>query len=111
MHESSLSLCRRVLDDERGIALPYRARGDDGALGARGRDLHVHDGEPGSSRSGSRLTSEAYGLAETGLSYALSRLQNAADPDERGQRPVDDGVADRRHDDVQRIRCRGRRGR
>ena len=41
----------------------------------------------------------AYGLAETGLSYGLSRLQHAADP-YNATMSLDDGVADRRNDDL-----------
>ena len=79
MHESSLSLFRRVLGDERGIALPY-ALGVTMVLSALAAGIFTYVTANQSSAKRATADQRAYGLAETGLSYALSRVQNAADP-------------------------------
>ena len=79
MPDSPLSLCRRVLGDQRGIALPY-ALGVTMVLSALAAGIFTYVTANQSSAKRATADQRAYGLAETGLSYALSRLQNAADP-------------------------------
>ena len=79
MSDSPLSLCRRVLGDERGIALPF-ALGVTMVLSALAAGIFTYVTANQSSAKRATADQQAYGLAETGLSYALSRLQNAADP-------------------------------
>ncbi len=79
MSDSPLSLCRRVLGDERGIALPF-ALGVTMVLSALAAGIFTYVTANQSSAKRATADQRAYGLAETGLSYALSRLQNAADP-------------------------------
>jgi Tfp pilus assembly protein PilX len=77
--DSSLSLCRRLLGDERGIALPF-ALGVTMVLSALSAGIFTYVTANQGSAKRVQADQRAYGLAETGLSYALSRLQNAADP-------------------------------
>ena len=79
MPDSPLSLCRRVLGDERGIALPF-ALGVTMVLSALAAGIFTYVTANQSSAKRATADQRAYGLAETGLSYALSRVQNAADP-------------------------------
>ena len=79
MSDSPLSLCRRVLGDERGIALPF-ALGVTMVLSALAAGIFTYVTANQSSAKRATADQRAYGLAESGLSYALSRLQNAADP-------------------------------
>ncbi len=76
MHESSLSLFRRVLDDERGIALPM-ALGVTMVLSALAAAIFTYITSNQGAAKRQQADQKAYGLAETGLSYALSSLQNA----------------------------------
>jgi Tfp pilus assembly protein PilX len=68
-----------VLGDERGIALPF-ALGVTMVLSALAAGIFTYVTANQSSAKRATADQRAYGLAETGLSYALSRLQNAADP-------------------------------
>jgi Tfp pilus assembly protein PilX len=77
--DSPLSLCRRALGDERGIALPM-ALGVTMVLSALVAGIFTYVTANQGSAKRAQADQRAYGLAETGLSYALSRLQNAADP-------------------------------
>jgi len=86
VHESSLSLFRRVLDDERGIALPM-ALGVTMVLSALAAAIFTYTTANQGAAKRQQADQKAYGLAETGLSYALSRLQNAADPTNAGNVP------------------------
>ena len=86
MFDSSLSLFRRVLGDERGIALPY-ALGVTMVLAALSTAVFTYTTTNQGSAYRAQADQKAYGLAETGLSYALSRLQNAADPTNTGNVP------------------------
>lgn len=79
MFDSSLSLFRRALGDERGIALPY-ALGVTMVLSALAAAIFTYTTTNQGAAKRAQADQKAYGLAETGLSYALSRLQNAADP-------------------------------
>ena len=79
MPHTPLSALRRVLGDERGLALPF-------ALGvmvvlaslAAGIFTYVTMNQGAAKRA--TADQRAYGLAESGLSYAFSKLENAADP-------------------------------
>lgn len=86
MPESPLSLCRRVLGDERGIALPF-ALGVTMVLSALAAGIFTYVTMNQGSAKRQQADQRAYGLAETGLSYALSRLQNAPDPTNAGNVP------------------------
>jgi Tfp pilus assembly protein PilX len=77
--DSPLSLFRRLLGDERGIALPY-ALGVTMVLSALAAAIFTYTTANQGVAKRQQADQRAYGLAETGLSYALSRLQNAADP-------------------------------
>jgi Tfp pilus assembly protein PilX len=77
--DSPLSVIRRALHDERGIALPY-ALGVTMVLSALAAAIFTYTTTNQGAAKRSQADQRAYGLAETGLSYALSRLQNAADP-------------------------------
>ena len=79
MPYSALSLFRRVLGDERGIALPM-ALGVTMVLSALAAGIFTYVTANQGAAKRAQADQRAYGLAETGLSYALSRLQNAADP-------------------------------
>jgi Tfp pilus assembly protein PilX len=70
---------RRLLGDQRGLALPY-ALGVTMVLSALAAGIFGYVTMNQSSAKRAQADQRAYGLAETGLSYALSRLQNAADP-------------------------------
>jgi Tfp pilus assembly protein PilX len=77
--DSSLSLFRRALGDERGMALPY-ALGVTMVLSALAAAIFTYTTTNQGAAKRAQADQRAYGLAETGLSYALSRLQNASDP-------------------------------
>jgi len=77
--DSSLSLFRRALRDERGMALPY-ALGVTMVLSALAAAIFTYTTTNQGAAKRAQADQRAYGLAETGLSYALSTLQNAADP-------------------------------
>jgi Tfp pilus assembly protein PilX len=77
--DSPLSVIRRLLGDERGLALPY-ALGVTMVLSALAAGIFAYVTTNQGSAKRAQADQKAYGLAETGLSYALSRLQNAADP-------------------------------
>ena len=79
MPDTPLSAIRRALDDERGLALPF-ALGVMVILSALAAGIFTYVTANQSSAKRATADQRAYGLAETGLSYALSRLQNAADP-------------------------------
>ena len=79
MSDSPLSVIRRALGDERGIALPY-ALGVTMVLSALAAAIFTYTTTNQGAAKRSQADQRAYGLAETGLSHALSRLQNAADP-------------------------------
>jgi Tfp pilus assembly protein PilX len=84
--DSSLSLFRRALGDERGMALPY-ALGVTMVLSALAAAIFTYTTTNQGAAKRAQADQKAYGLAETGLSYALSRLQNAADPTNAGNVP------------------------
>jgi Tfp pilus assembly protein PilX len=77
--DSPLSLVRRALGDERGLALPY-ALGVTMVLSALAAGIFAYTTTNQGAARRAQADQRAYGIAETGLSYALSRLQNAADP-------------------------------
>jgi len=77
--DSPLSLFRRALGDERGMALPY-ALGVTMVLSALAAAIFAYTTTNQGAARRTQADQRAYGLAETGLSYALSTLQNAADP-------------------------------
>ena len=79
MLDSPLSLFRRLLGDERGIALPY-ALGVTMVLSALAAAIFTYTTTNQGAAKRAQADQRAYGLAEAGLSYALSRLQNASDP-------------------------------
>lgn len=79
MLDPSLSLFRRALGDERGIALPY-ALGVTMVLSALAAAIFTYTTTNQGAAKRAQADQRAYGLAESGLSYALSRLQNASDP-------------------------------
>lgn len=79
MLESSLKALRRRFGDERGIALPF-ALGVMIILSALAAGIFTYVTMNQGSARRVQADQRAYGLAETGLSYAFSRLENAADP-------------------------------
>ena len=79
MPDSPLSVIRRALGDERGMALPM-ALGVTMVLSALAAAIFVYVTANQGSANRAQADQRAYGLAETGLSYGLSRLQHAADP-------------------------------
>lgn len=79
MLDSPLSVIRRAFGDERGIALPL-ALGVTMVLSALAAGIFAYVTTNQGSAKRAQADQQAYGLAETGLSYAFSRLQNAADP-------------------------------
>jgi Tfp pilus assembly protein PilX len=85
--DSTLSVIRRLLGDERGMALPY-ALGVTMVLSALAAAIFAYTTTNQGSAKRAQADQRAYGLAETGLSYALSRLQNAADPTNAGNVPA-----------------------
>ena len=72
-------LFARALGDERGLALPM-ALGVTMVLSALAAGIFAYTTMNQGTARRAQADQRAYGLAETGLSYALSRLQNAADP-------------------------------
>jgi hypothetical protein len=68
-----------VLASERGMALPY-ALGVTMVLSALAAGVFAYTTTNQGAARRSQADQRAYGLAETGLSYAVSRLKNAADP-------------------------------
>lgn len=86
MLDSPLNLFRRVLGDERGLALPY-ALGVTMVLSALAAAIFTYTTTNQGAAKRVQADQKAYGLAETGLSYALSRLQNASDPTNAGNVP------------------------
>ena len=79
MLDSSLKALRRRFGDERGIALPF-ALGVMIILSALAAGIFTYVTMNQGSARRAQADQRAYGLAETGLSYAFSRLENAADP-------------------------------
>jgi Tfp pilus assembly protein PilX len=73
---SILSVVRRPLGDERGLALPY-ALGVTMILSALAAGIFSYSTMNQGAAKRQQADQRAYGLAETGLSYALSTLQNA----------------------------------
>jgi Tfp pilus assembly protein PilX len=69
----------RMLGDERGLALPT-ALGVTMVLSALAAAIFAYVTMNQQSASRSQADQRAYGLAETGLSYALSRLQHTTNP-------------------------------
>lgn len=86
MPDSALSVIRRVLGDERGLALPY-ALGVTMVLSALAAAIFTYTTTNQGAAKRAQADQRAYGLAETGLSYALSRLQNAANPSDANNVP------------------------
>jgi Tfp pilus assembly protein PilX len=84
--ESLLTRTRRALGDERGVALPY-ALAVTMVLSALAAAIFTYTTTNQGAAKRAQADQKAYGLAETGLSYALSRLQNAADPTVAGSVP------------------------
>ena len=79
MPDSRLSAVRRALGDERGLALPM-ALGMTMVLSALAAAIFTYTTMNQGTARRAQADQRAYGLAESGLSYALSRLQHAADP-------------------------------
>jgi Tfp pilus assembly protein PilX len=77
--ESPLNAVRRRLGDERGLALPF-ALGVTVILSALAAGIFTYVTMNQGATRRVQADQRAYGLAETGLSYAFSRLENAADP-------------------------------
>jgi Tfp pilus assembly protein PilX len=75
--ETGLSVRFRVLGDERGLALPM-ALGVTMVLAALSAAIFTYTTMNQQSAYRAQADQKAYGLAETGLSYALSRLQNTS---------------------------------
>jgi Tfp pilus assembly protein PilX len=76
---SILSVVRRSLRDERGLALPY-ALAVTMVLSALAAGIFSYTTMNQGAAKRQAADQRAYGLAETGLSYALSTLQNSAPP-------------------------------
>jgi len=74
-----LTATLRRLRDERGVALPM-ALGATVVLTALAAAIFLYASTNQSAAERSRADQRAYGLAEAGLSYAMSTLKNAADP-------------------------------
>lgn len=79
MPEGRLRALKRALGDERGLALPM-ALGITMVLAALSAGIFAYVTMNQSSAHRAQADQRAYGLAETGLSYAVSRLQAASDP-------------------------------
>lgn len=79
MPDSPMSAMRRVLGDERGLALPF-ALGVTVILSALAAGIFTYVTMNQGATRRVQADQRAYGLAETGLSYAFSRLENAPDP-------------------------------
>jgi len=77
--DSPLSAIRRALGDERGLALPF-ALGVTVILSALAAGIFTYVTMNQGAARRVQADQRAYGLAETGLSYAFSTLENAADP-------------------------------
>lgn len=76
MSHSILSAIRRSLGDERGLALPY-ALGVTMVLSALAAGIFTYTTTNQGAAKRQAADQRSYGLAETGLSYALSTLQNS----------------------------------
>ena len=76
MSHSILSVIRRSFDDERGMALPY-ALGVTMVLSALAAGIFSYTTMNQGAAKRQQADQRAYGHAETGLSYALSTLQNS----------------------------------
>ena len=79
MPDSPMSAMRRVLGDERGLALPF-ALGVTVILSALAAGIFTYVTMNQGATRRVEADQRAYGLAETGLSYAFSKLENAPDP-------------------------------
>ena len=86
MLESPLKALRRKLGDERGLALPF-ALGVMVILSALSAGIFTYVTMNQGATRRVQADQRAYGLAETGLSYAFSTLENAADPYSAGSVP------------------------
>ena len=86
MLESSLEALRHKLGDERGLALPF-ALGVMVILSALSAGIFTYVTMNQGATRRVQADQRAYGLAETGLSYAFSSLENAADPYAAGSVP------------------------
>ena len=86
MPDSPLSAIRRALADERGLALPF-ALGVMVVLSALAAGIFTYVTMNQGTARRVQADQRAYGLAETGLSYAFSTLENAADPYNAGSVP------------------------
>jgi Tfp pilus assembly protein PilX len=84
--DSPLSAIRRALADERGLALPF-ALGVMVVLSALAAGIFTYVTMNQGTARRVQADQRAYGLAETGLSYAFSTLENAADPYNAGSVP------------------------
>ena len=76
MSQTILSVIRRSLGDERGLALPY-ALGVTMVLSALAAGIFSYTTTNQGAAKRQAADQRAYGLAETGVSYALSTLQNS----------------------------------
>ena len=79
MPDSRLSAMRRAFDNERGLALPF-ALGVMVVLSTLSAGIFTYVTMNQGAARRVEADQRAYGLAETGLSYAFSTLENAADP-------------------------------
>ena len=86
MPDVSKSALRRVLRDERGLALPF-ALGVMIVLSALAAGIFTYVTMNQGAAKRATADQRAYGLAESGLSYAFSKLENAADPYDAGSVP------------------------
>jgi len=77
--ESRSSTMRRAFDNERGLALPF-ALGVMVVLSTLSAGIFTYVTMNQGAARRVEADQRAYGLAETGLSYAFSTLENAADP-------------------------------
>jgi Tfp pilus assembly protein PilX len=84
--ESPLKALRRLLGDERGLALPF-ALGVMVVLSALTAGIFTYTTMNQGAAKRAQADQRAYGLAETGVSYGLATLQNAADPYNAGSVP------------------------
>ena len=79
MPDTSLSALRRVLGDERGLALPM-ALGVMMVLSLMVAGIFAYTTTNQGAAKRATADQRAFGLAESGLSYAFSKLENAANP-------------------------------
>ena len=79
MPETPLSAVRRVLGDEHGLALPM-ALGVMMVLALLAAGIFAYTTTNQGAAKRATADQKAFGLAESGLSYAFSTLENAADP-------------------------------